>query len=78
MGIMWPVRTSANPSALQAVARTVHYAGALVGIFFILKMLKYLYDARGVPDWGEVIKYVMLGAGFFLGARAFRFVIGKE
>ena len=78
MGIMWPVRTSANPSALQAVARLVHYVGALVGIYFILRMIKYLYDSRGTPDWGEVAKYVMIGAGFFLGARAFRFIIGKE
>jgi hypothetical protein len=75
---MWPVKTSANPSALQAVVRLVHYVGALVGIYFILRMIKYLYDARGVPDWGEVIKYVIIGSGFFLGARAFRFIIGKE
>jgi hypothetical protein len=78
MGLMWPVRTSANPSALQAVVRMIHYAGAAVGVFYVGKMIKYLYDAHGTPDWGEVAKLAMLGAGIFLGARAFRFVVGKE
>ena len=78
MGLMWPTRTSANPSAVQAVARLVHYAGAFTGVVYLGIMLKYLYDARGTPDWGEVTKYVVIGCGFFLGARAFRFIVGKE
>jgi len=41
-------------------------------------MLLYLYEAHVSPDWSEVFKLLVLGAGCFLGARAFRFVIGQE
>jgi hypothetical protein len=78
MGLMWPTKVVANPSFLQIFTRIVHWGGAVVGIYYIGKMLIYLYDAHGTPDWGEVFKLIVLGAGIFLGARMFRFVIGRE
>ncbi len=78
MGLMWPSRVTANPSFVQVLARIVHWAGALIGIYFVGAMLLYLYAAHGSPDWSEVFKLLVLGAGFFLGARAFRFVVAQE
>ena len=78
MGLMWPSKVAANPSFFQIIARIVHWAGAVVGVFYLGKMLKYLYDAHGSPDWTEVFKLIVLGAGCFMGARAFRFIAGQE
>lgn len=78
MGLMWPSKVTANPSFFQVVGRIVHWAGAAVGVFYLGKMLKYLYDAHGSPDWDEVFKLLILGAGCFMGARMFRFVVGRE
>ncbi len=75
---MWPSKVTANPSFFQVVGRIVHWAGAAVGVFYLGKMLKYLYDAHGSPDWDEVFKLLILGAGCFMGARMFRFVVGRE
>src|SRR5258708_38979824 len=78
MGLMWPSKVTANPSFVQVLARIVHWAGALAGVYYVGSMLLYLYGAHGSPDWSEVFKRLVLGAGCILGARAFRFVVGQE
>jgi len=78
MGLMWPGKVTANPSFVQVLARMAHWAGAIAGIYYVGAMLLYLYEAHGTPDWSEVFKRLVLGAGCILGGRAFRFVVGQE
>ena len=78
MGLMWPSKATANPSFVQILARIAHWVGALFGVYYVGSMLIYLYEAHGSPDWNEVFKRLVLGAGCILGARAFRFVVGQE
>lgn len=78
MALMWPTRISTNPTLIQHFARIVHWAGAAAGVYYLGKMLKYLYDAHGMPDWNDVAKYIILGFGCWFGGRGFRFLIGKE
>jgi hypothetical protein len=78
MGLMWPSKVTANPSFVQVLARIAHWAGAVVGVFYVGKMLIYLYEAHGSPDWSKVFQLIVLGAGIFLGGRAFRFIVGQE
>jgi hypothetical protein len=78
MGLLWPTRLSANPNAVQVIARIIHWIGAIAGVYYLGAMLKYLWDEQGMPDWGQVAKWVMLACGAWFGGRGIRFVFGKE
>lgn len=78
LGVMWPAKTTPNPTFLQIFARLVHYAAVTVAIYFIWQMMAYLVKANGSPRWAEFSKYAVLAGGLFFGGRFFRLVFGHE